>query len=52
MLSFDPTQRPTMRALLLSPLFEPLRAASSAPTKGAFAAFARAGGDKAPLPDV
>ena len=51
MLAFDAAQRPTMRALLLSPLFAPLRATGELRADAVFATFARRD-DAAPIPDV
>ena len=51
MLAFDAAQRPTMRAILLSPLFAPLRATGELRADAVFATFARRD-DAAPIPDV
>ncbi|KAH8076849.1 hypothetical protein JL721_879 [Aureococcus anophagefferens] len=51
MLAFDAAQRPTMRALLLSPLFAPLRATGELRADAVVATFARRD-DAAPIPDV
>ncbi|KAH8043763.1 hypothetical protein JL722_15009 [Aureococcus anophagefferens] len=48
MLAFDAARRPTMRALLLSPLFAPLRATGELRADAVFATFARRD-DAAPI---